>query len=130
MNAAGINGAFHETMTSREEEERFNRITLENQELKEKIYEKERQIEQIKNKIEALAKEQQEMKKQEENKQQVIKRKAVRIQEPQDGQESAEAMDQLNTINVDPVSDSGFVSNRNSRPSDFEFSESYLWTIS
>lgn len=29
-----LNGTFHETMTSREEEERFNRLTLENDELK------------------------------------------------------------------------------------------------
>ncbi|CAG2123009.1 unnamed protein product, partial [Medioppia subpectinata] len=65
LNGSGINGTFHETMTSREEEERFNRITLENQELKEKIFEKERQIEEIKTKIELLAKEQQELRKSE-----------------------------------------------------------------
>lgn len=114
-------------MTSKEEEERFNRITLENQELKEKIFEKERQIGEIKAKIEALAKEQQEMRKREESKQQCIKRK-VRIQEP-DFDDAINVVEQLNTINVDPVSDSGFVSNRNSRPSDFEFSESYLWVV-
>ncbi|CAG2173012.1 unnamed protein product, partial [Oppiella nova] len=119
LNGSGINGTFHETMTSREEEERFNRITLENQELKEKIFEKERQIEEIKSKIELMAKEQQELRKSEESKQQCVKRKAVRIQEP-DAQED-EVIEQLNTLNVDPVSDSGFVSNRNSRPSDFEF---------
>ena len=125
MNGSGINGTFHETMTSREEEDRFNRITQENQELKEKIFEKERQIEQIKAKIEAFAKEQQELRKKEtENKQQCIKRKAVRIQEPDI--QNMDDVEQMNTINVDPVSDSGFVSNRNSRPSDFEFSESYL----
>ena len=124
LNGSGINGTFHETMTSKEEEERFNRITLENQELKEKIFEKERQIGEIKAKIEALAKEQQEMRKREESKQQCIKRK-VRIQEP-DFDDAINVVEQLNTINVDPVSDSGFVSNRNSRPSDFEFSESYL----
>ena len=59
---------------TREEEEHFNRITQENQELKERIIEKERQIEQIKAKIDALAEEQVELKKKEsENKQLSIK---------------------------------------------------------
>ncbi|XP_054160716.1 gamma-aminobutyric acid type B receptor subunit 1-like [Oppia nitens] len=124
INGSGINGTFHETMTSREEEERFNRLSLENQELKEKISEKEKQIEEIKSKIEVMAKQQQELRKSEESKQLCVKRKAVRIQEP-DGQDG-DVIEQLSNTNVDPVSDSGFVSNRNSRPSDFEFSESYL----
>jgi TolA-binding protein len=124
MSGSHLNGTFHETMTSREEEERFNRLTLENEELKEKIAEKEKQIDQIKTKIEQLTKEQEFKKKEQKQHQTKQMRKAVRIQEP-DGKDD-ENTDHLNVINIDPISDSGFVSNRNSRPSDFEFSESYL----
>jgi TolA-binding protein len=130
MSGSHLNGTFHETMTSREEEERFNRLTLENEELKEKITEKEKQIDQIKTKIEQLTKQQQQQQQQQFNKKEQKQhqtkqmRKAVRIQEP-DGKDD-ENNDHLNVINIDPISDSGFVSNRNSRPSDFEFSESYL----
>jgi len=87
--------------------------------------EKEKQIDQIKTKIEQITKEQIEIRKREEKQQQIKQtRKAVRIQEPdaKDDQNN----EHLNVINIDPISDSGFVSNRNSRPSDFEFSESYL----
>ncbi|RWS04643.1 gamma-aminobutyric acid type B receptor subunit 1-like protein, partial [Dinothrombium tinctorium] len=108
-----MNGTFHDTLTSQEQEERFQRLTLESEELSSKIAEKDAQIEEIKREIEKLSKERR-------MKENLQKRKAVRIQEPDDDQKH------LDVIHIDAVSDSGYVSNRNSRPSDFEFSESYL----
>ncbi|RWS26614.1 gamma-aminobutyric acid type B receptor subunit 1-like protein, partial [Leptotrombidium deliense] len=107
-----MNGTFHDTLTSQEQEERFQRLTLESEELSSKITEKDAQIEEIKREIEKLSKERR-------NKENLQKRKAVRIQEPEEPKH-------IDVIHIDAVSDSGYVSNRNSRPSDFEFSESYL----
>jgi len=128
MSGSALNGTFHETMTSREEEERFNRLTQENEELKEKIAEKEKQIEAIKDRIEVMAKQQRDKEMIKRKTEGTKQRKAVRIQEPMGGhkENEKENNENLNVINIDPISDSGFVSNRNSRPSDFEFSESYL----
>src|SRR6218665_2991854 len=53
-NAAGLNGTFHDTMSTKEEEERFLRLTQENEELKSKIAEKERQIDDVKKRIEKM----------------------------------------------------------------------------
>lgn len=58
IGGSSLNGTFQETMTSREEEEQFQRLTLENDELKEKISEKERQIDDVKKQIEQLSREQ------------------------------------------------------------------------
>lgn len=48
-------------------------------------------------------------------------KKAVRIKEP-------DVKRTISTIHVDPATDSGYQSARCSRPSDFDISESYLWT--
>ena len=128
-------------MSSKEEEERFLRLTSENEELKMKIAEKERQIDEVKRKIEQMTKEQLERRRIEEKCTQVKSsenvrstlKKAVRIQEPGTWQEPDNLCDNnngkshsFNEMHIDPTSDSGFVSNKNSRPSEVEFSESYL----
>lgn len=83
---SGLNGTFHETMSSKEEEERFLRLSSENEELKLKIADKERQIEDVKKKIEQMTLEQMEMRRAEEREKgnlvKVTVKKAVRIQEP------------------------------------------------
>ena len=113
-------------MSTKEEEERFVRLTSENEELKMKISEKERQIDEIKRKIEQLSKEQMERRKTEEkeNTTQVkaILKKAVRIQEP-DCFDNGKGPT-MNEMHID--SDSGFASTKTSKPSEGEFSESYL----
>jgi len=63
--ASGLNGTFHDTMSTKEEEERFLRLTQENEELKSKISEKERQIDEVKKKIEKMSKEQLDRRRQE-----------------------------------------------------------------
>lgn len=56
-------------MSSKEEEERFARLTSENEELKMKIAEKERQIDEVKKKIDVMSKEQLERRRTEEREQ-------------------------------------------------------------
>ena len=124
-------------MSTKEEEERFIRLNSENEELKLKIAEKERQIDEVKKKIEHLTKEQMDRKRQEEKEkagstpqvqqqQKGILKKAVRIQEP--NETSVElALKPLPMSELgDSTSDSGFASTKVSKPSDTEFSESYL----
>jgi len=79
-----------------------------------KINEKEVQIEKVKKQIELIVCQ----RKEDQNRQ---LRKAVRIQEPDDKKEADIAQ-----IHADLTSDSGYVSTRNSKPSDIEISESYL----
>ena len=116
-------------MSSKEEEERFSRLTSENEELKMKIAEKERQIDEVKRKIDQMTKEQLERRRMEEKSAQPKStlKKAVRIQEPEDLCDSNNGKSHsFNDMHLDPTSDSGFASNKNSKPSEIEFSESYL----
>lgn len=108
-----MNGTFHETMTIAEQEERVKKLSKENDELQAKIAEKESQIEEVRKQMNEIMK-----KKEGETNCKTIK-KAVRIQEPEEERE-------IGTIHVDPATDSGYMSAKNSRPSDFETSESYL----
>lgn len=120
--ASGLNGTFNETMSSKEEEERLVRLSTENEELKMKISEKERQIDDVKKKIEQLTKEQIERKLQQERAEQLktnndtskvvpvaragILKKAVRIQEPEETVANREKA----IVDVhSTASDSGFV---------------------
>lgn len=122
-------------MTTKEEEERFVRLTSENEELKAKISEKERQIDEVKSKIDQLTKEQLEKRKSVcedkggEKQIKTILKKAVRIQEPDEIFESRDrfASANNNPHRMDSIEDSGFTSNKTvSKPSEGEFSESYL----
>lgn len=129
---SGMNNAFHETMSTKEEEERFIRLNSENDELKSKISEKERQIEEVKKKIEQLTKEQMERKRLEEKDKTQVKtilKKAVRIQEP-DMENHHQILTNTNDINMDMTSDSGFqtstATGKTSKLSENDFSESYL----
>lgn len=126
---SGLNGTFHETMSSKEEEERFIRLTSENEELKMKIAEKERQIDDVKKKIEQMTKEQLERRRAEERAEKIAQpktttKKAVRIQEPDDLCDNGKAH-ALSEMHMDATSDSGFVSTK-TKASEAEFSESYL----
>ncbi|XP_074600736.1 gamma-aminobutyric acid type B receptor subunit 1 isoform X2 [Brevipalpus obovatus] len=108
-----MNGTFHETMTIQEQEERLRKLTQENEELQAKIAEKESQIDEVRKQMEEI------IKKKEGDSNSKQTRKAVRIQEPEDQKVTS-------NIHIDPASDSGYMSARNSKPSDFETSESYL----
>lgn len=107
-----MNGTFHETMTIQEQEDRLRRLNRENDELQAKIAEKESQIEEVRRQMDEI------MKKKDSESSKAT-RKAVRIQEPEEQRTPGK-------IHVDPGSDSGYMSNKNSKPSDFETSESYL----
>ncbi|UXI15899.1 transmembrane and TPR repeat-containing protein 2 [Sarcoptes scabiei] len=123
--AAGINNVFHETMSTKEEEERFLRLNSENDELKLKIAEKEKQIEEVKKKIDQLAKEQMERKRNEERSEvKTITKKAVRIQEPSGTEQSerytngngkrndcVENVDAIETIQSNTRNDSNKIDN-------------------
>ncbi|OTF80410.1 hypothetical protein BLA29_009766, partial [Euroglyphus maynei] len=134
----GLNNTFNETMTTKEEEERFVRLNSENDELKSKISEKERQIDEVKRKIEQLSREQMERKRMEEknnsnNKSQIkssILKKAVRIQEPDDMiMDDHQIATTTTTNDIDMTSDSGIqtsTAKTTSKLSENDFSESYL----
>lgn len=134
----GMNNTFNETMSTKEEEDRFLRLNTENDELKMKISEKERQIEEVKKRIEQLSKEQMERKRLEEKDKTQIKtilKKAVRIQEPEiENHNQMMANTTMTTatndiINMDITSDSGFQTSTAktlSKLSENDFSESYL----
>lgn len=123
----GLNNAFHETMSTKEEEERFLKLNTENEELKLKISEKEKQIEEVKKKIEQLTKEQIERKRNKEKEKdkeiqvKTILKKAVRIQEPKPEHQSVSTTEPANNS-----PDSGITSGKASKPSENDFSESYL----
>lgn len=127
-------------MSSKEEEERFARLTSENEELKMKIAEKERQIDEVKKKIDVMSKEQLERRRTEEREQKMaaaaaaaaggatgtsttttmttaaaatktILKKAVRIQEPEEMVEVKGGGHPLSELHAcDSTSDSGFAS--------------------
>lgn len=113
-------------MSSKEEEDRFIRLTAENEELKLKIADKERLIEEVKKKIEQMTIEQMEMKKVEDKGAQVktTVKKAVRIQEP--NCEEHKNNHHLSEIHSDIISDSGFASAKTLKPIEADISESYL----
>ncbi|KAI1308651.1 Gamma-aminobutyric acid type B receptor subunit 1 [Halotydeus destructor] len=114
------NGTFHETMTTKEEEEKLESLLQESEELKSKIKEKETQIEEVGKQLEELTKE----------KAKSGTRKAVRICEPaSDIQFERTTLDVTGLVHIDPVSDSGYCSTRTppqKDDDDNELSESYL----
>lgn len=127
----GLNNAFHETMSTKEEEERFVKLNTENEELKLKISEKEKQIEEVKKKIEQLTKEQMERKrnKEKENKDKDIQvktilKKAVRIQEPKPEPQHSNAS--TGELENNSATDSSTTSGKVSKPQENDFTESYL----
>lgn len=114
--------SMNDTINSREEEERHQRLILENNDLKKQISEKEEQIKLMTAKLQ--------------------EKKALRAAQvlPSGGErvrislpaQYADGLMPKEEIIIDPVSDSGYVTGtscsmaRSSRASDFEFSESYL----
>ena len=139
-----MNGAFQDTLTTKEDEEKLSKLLRENEDLKvssfslafrhlltciflqTKIKEKEDQIDEVTRQLDQITKELQSKGQTHKlNLPQAVK-KAVRIHDPAEEELNQQQHKYLDVITIDPVSDSGFVSTNRRSSKSPDIPESYL----
>ena len=83
--SSNTNGTFHDNMSIQEQQEKFQKLSQENDELMTKISEKDSQIEEIRKQIEEITK-----LRRNASQKQTVHKKAVRIREPEEEEEFEE----------------------------------------